>query len=307
VWNARHGVKVRYTSHLVLRDLRLIGGGEKGATTGVSGTLEGDQDIRYENLDVRGWACGIAVPEAGDHHVVGGTWANARSIVVPTPYGRGRRVWIGGDVRFADGPTAASRGERRVDVALEAAFGPLLSRDPNALFASAPVWVDTPGMKGQLYFEAQAAEHVPFTSAPVSAAVNKRMGDARGVLPSELIGRSNAELSEQFGLAIAGAIAPADARGVPHVEGLLGGETKYPPERYATELRMAQLKGYRLVVAGKPAVEKRGQKFAQLESLGEPVDLRPGWNLLTRKVDGRTASFLVFGGEDRTRGKEYRK
>jgi hypothetical protein len=87
----------------------------------------------------------------------------------------------------------------------------------------------------------------------------------------------------------------------------LGGETKYAAERYATELRTAQLKGFRLVVAGKPLVEKHRPKLAALESLGEAVDLRPGWNLLTREVDGRAASFLVFGGEDGTRGKEYRK
>jgi hypothetical protein len=44
---------VRYTPHLVLRDLHLVGGFAKDATAGVSGTLEGEQDIRYEKPDRR--------------------------------------------------------------------------------------------------------------------------------------------------------------------------------------------------------------------------------------------------------------
>src|SRR6185437_7887197 len=66
VWNCDYGVRVRYTSHLDLRNLRLVGNPRsKSGFPAIAGTLEGEQDIRYEKLRVEGWNVGIHVPEVG--------------------------------------------------------------------------------------------------------------------------------------------------------------------------------------------------------------------------------------------------
>jgi hypothetical protein len=192
---------------------------------------------------------------------------------------------------------------------MQAAFAPLLTRDPNALFAATPVTIDTPTLKGQLYFNEQAADHVPFPSAPTSEGVAKHMGDHRAVLPAELVGRSNAQLAERFGLAVAGAVAPADAARPAHVDGLLGNAAEYGPERFPTVLRTGNTRGYQLVVAEhNSSAEDANGKRVKMTRAGEAADLSPGWNLLTRTIDGRPASFLVFGGADRRGGgKGYEK
>ncbi len=142
VWNCDMGVHVRYTSNFDLRRLRLVADPKsKGGYAAVRGTLEGEQDIRYENLRVEGWETGIAVPEAGHHVIDGGYYNNARSIVVPTPMQRGRRVEIVGDIKFGDFDPRRLGKNPQYDVELETRFAPLLDtgggyRDPNVIFAS---------------------------------------------------------------------------------------------------------------------------------------------------------------------------
>jgi hypothetical protein len=258
----------------------------------VRGTLEGEQDIRYENLYVEGWDTGIAIPEAGHHVVAGGYYNNARSILIPTPMQRGRRVEIVGDMKFGNFDPKRLGQKPQYDIELEARFAPLLDtgggyRDPNVLFTSDISLVHLTGRPAkQLYYPEQAADRVVFTRAPGDV---KKMGRAAGGVPELLIEKSNRELWQKYGLAVGGAMAPADAAPAPRVHGLLGSPAQYNEELRLNAIRTTQLAAFQPVCIG---AQKQGFAIPQ-------VDLRPGWNLLTQSINQQPRSFLVFAGESK--------
>jgi hypothetical protein len=293
VWNCDMGVHVLYTSNLDLRRLRLIADPQaKGNFAAIRGTLEGEQDIRYENLRVEGWDVGIAIPEAGHHVVDGGYYNNARSIVIPTPMQRGRRVEIVGDIKFGTLDPKRLGARPQYDINLEARFAPLLDtgggyRDPNVIFASDITMLAlNSGPARQLYYPQQAAERVVFSRQTAPGDV-KKMGRAEGGVPELLIDKTNREIWEKYGLAIGGALAPADAVAAPRVNGLLGTPSRYADDLRLDAVRTKQAAGYQPVCIG---AQKKTITIA-------PVDLHQGWNLITQLVDQQPRSFLLYAGE----------
>jgi hypothetical protein len=290
-WNCLYGVRVRYTTNLDLINLRLFSAPGEKPFAGIFGTLEGEQDIHYVNLRVEGWPVGIHVPEAGHHLIEGGYWANTRSILIPTPLQRGREVEIRGDVRF--GSLAGKQDQ--YDLYMDASFAGLLGgpngyRDPNVLFAPDVARADSVTWKGkQLYYREQAADAVPFPAAAQSAALAKKLGNPAGSLPPELVGKTNREMWQRYGLALGGALAPADAVEEPRVYGLVGGPATYPAQVRPTVVRTERREAFQLTAYD-------GAKRPVLRA--PPADLRSGWNLVTAAAeDGVTRSFLVFAGE----------
>src|SRR5205823_2324710 len=94
---------------------------------------------------------------------------------------------------------------------------------------------------------------------------------------------------QQYGLAIGGALAPAEATTDPKIDGWIGGPATYLPALTLHNVYSPKLEGYR------PICTEPGQgKKSVLEA--NPVDLRPGWNLVSQKVNDQVCSFLVFGG-----------
>jgi hypothetical protein len=286
VWNARQGVSLRYSSKVTLRNLKLIGDpAEKLTQVGAMGQLEGMRALRFENLHVEGWPVGLDVRESGDHVIDGGYYRNRVNIRILTAIEKQRDVDLQGDLRFAALDDGSGGGGE--DIRLEAQFGLLLQgttgyRDPNLLFV--PNVVRYQGK--QLYFPEQAPDYVPFRRDGDRA--SKGMGTAPGSVPDELLGKTNRELFEKYGLAVAGAVCPGDAVALPRVRGLLGSPSRYPRE-FHHEARTAELRGYRVRLG---CVED-GKKRA-IES--EPRDLEKGWNLITMEVQGCKRSYLVCAG-----------
>lgn len=303
VWNCDMGVHVRYTTNFDLRNLRLIADPRaKGSFAAVRGTLEGEQDIRYENLDVEGWDTGIAIPEAGHHVVDGGYYNNARSILIPTPMQRGRRVEIVGDMKFGNFDPQRLGQRTQYDIELEARFAPLLDtgggyRDPNVIFASDVSMVHLTGRPAkQLYYPEQAADRVVFSRQAAPGDV-KKMGRAEGGVPELLIEKNNRELWQKYGLAVAGALAPADAAPAPRVHGLLGSPAQYGEDLRLNLVRTNQIGACQPVCIG-----------AAKQSVAIPqVDLRQGWNLVTQSINQRPRSFLVYAGESKEPGQKKGK
>jgi hypothetical protein len=114
------------------------------------------------------------------------------------------------------------------------------------------------------------------------------MVSATGNVPEELIGKTNQELWEQYGLAIGGAVAPADAVTAPRIHGLIGRPATYPRQDLHINYRSKPAPGYRLTCTGRDK---------QVVARSEPVDLRPGWNLISLPLEGVRRSFLVFAGD----------
>src|SRR5262249_7504983 len=113
-------------------------------------------------------------------------------------------------------------------------------------------------------------------------------------VPDELVGKTNSQLWQKYGLAIAGGVAPAMTTTDPKIQGLVGKPSTWRTGLVLYNVYSPKLKGYRANWA------VAGQKKATEQAAA--VDLRRGWNLVTQKRDDEVRSFLVFGG-DRPKGK----
>jgi len=111
-----------------------------------------------------------------------------------------------------------------------------------------------------------------------------------GSVPDGLIGKSNQQMLEQYGLKIGGAIVPAGAESDPRIHGFVADPSQYVRELRMTEYRTTRKKDVRLNVF-------YGGEKPQLSVA--PVDLHSGWNLVSQNIDGGVRSFLVFSGESR--------
>lgn len=285
VWNTRIGVRILYSDNILLRNLRLIGDG-KNAQVGVSQGSEAIGGTVYDNLHVEGWNTGIGVSDivAKSQVIQGGYYNNQVNIAIALAYTRAeaKRVdEIKGDIRF--GPSS------KRDIALAVNNDAFYSRDPNMFFAPNAVKLDTPQYPGkQLYYPDQAADFIPFQTV----SNGKFRSAATGHVPAEVIGKTNQELWQKYGLAVGGALAPSDATTDPKIVGLIGAPTTYLPSLTLHNVFSPQLNGYRLNCT-QPGPEKRQVVDAR------PVDLQPGWNLLSHKVNDQVRSFLIFGGAAR--------
>src|SRR5262249_27990569 len=219
-WRTGIGVRILYSDNIRLKNLRLIGEG-KNAQAGVSQASEAIGGTVYENLHVEGWATGLAVSDivAKSQVIQGGYYDNDVNIALALAYtreGTGRVDEIKGAVRF--GPNS------KHDVALRVFYDAFYTRDPNVLFFPNVVRIDTEKYpKQQLYYPDQAADYVPLKAE----AGGKFRSSAKGHVPDELIGKTNRELWEKYGLAVAGGVAPAEARTDPKIQGLVGEPSTY--------------------------------------------------------------------------------
>jgi hypothetical protein len=291
VWNTAVGVHVRYSMHITLRRLRLIGSSaeKERSSVGVLGQIEEVNRIRCEDLRVEGWRAGVDVRESGSWVIDGGSYDNQINLLIPTTIERGRVVEIAGPIRFAE-PAQATPGH--YDICLQSEFRTVFQgRDPNALFL--PDIIKYQGK--QLYYLEQAADSIPLRKK-VAPGEEKRIVSAEGSVSTELLDKTSRELWEKYGLAIAGAVAPADATRESRIHGLIGRPAKYPqPEIIRHDVASKQLEGFQLVCFG-----THKKKVAETP----PTDLHKGWNLLTVMVEGNRRSFLVYGGAARP-GKSY--
>jgi hypothetical protein len=293
IWRTRIGIRILYSDNVHLKNLRLIGEG-KTAQTGISQGSEAIGGTVYENLHVEGWATGLEVSDivARSQVIEGGYYDNEVNIALALAYtraGTGRVDEIKGAIRFGANSTR--------DIALRVNYDAFYTRDPNVLFFPHVVRIDTEKYpRQQLYFLDQGADYVPLKAE----ASGKFRSSARGHVPDELIGKTNRELWEKYGLAVAGGVAPAEARTDAKIEGLVGKQSACQPGLILYNVFSSRLEGYR------PNWAVAGQT-KKIASETHPVDLRRGWNLVRQKVNGDARSFLVFGGADRSSGTDKKK
>ncbi|MBA4065580.1 MAG: hypothetical protein C0501_18075 [Isosphaera sp.] len=280
-WNVKsaRGIHIPYTNNLTLRNVRVFGNTANPAGTGIDRN-DVTRNITYDNVRVEGFAVGINVPVQGTSVIQGGTFNNRRDLVVRSAINPNRVVDIRGDVQFG---TLRTGGAAHVDVELVTNYNPNF-QDLTRFFNRDRVLINTPkyndnGQQLQLYYPEQAASFVPFVA-----------GTAPAFVPAELLGKTNQELFDQYGLAIGGKPAPAGAAARDGITGLVGPvTTNYPAQltlvsaRYSPALANYQLR-YR--VNGGATVTDPTR-----------VNLEPGWNVIVRTVAGRPRAFLVYGGE----------
>ncbi len=275
-WNTDRGMFNPYTGHTTIRNARVLGHSGFWGTGFDRNNVT--NNMTYENVRADGWEVGISVPVNRATVIRDGVFHNVRDIEVNTTEDTTRTVDIVGDPQFTS-LTAQQLGDReKFDIYLDGEIE-LKNRDLETYFSPDIVRLGTVKFNNhQVYFDKQAASYIAFPASDTATLT---------WLPPEIVGQTNQQLWDAFGLAPGGAIAPADAVHVAGINGLVGSRTTYLP---TLELRSDkytnQPNNYTLSYEN-----ARGDEIA--EQSKSPI--REGWNLLTRQVDGNKRTFFVYG------------
>jgi hypothetical protein len=264
VWDVTVGVNVQYGGHITIQNSNLtsVAGGQG---TGILNNLGAySTDVSVINTNVTGFALGERLPMRGQNLVSGGAWNNTTNFEIPP---QASNLVSGTRIQIA--PTVMA-GQTNYLLDAAPVINVQQNGDPNNYFVPEQILLG-----GQeLYYTNQVANYVPFPTA------------APGI-PGPLVGLTNQQLWNQFGLAMEGAIAPANA--TPFAGGLLGA-----PNPVATYYRLAsplnvQTPNYTLQYT----LEVNGVGVNYVITDPTPVTLQPGWNVVTRTINGTTHSWLV--------------
>ena len=278
-WGFRSGraAFIPYTRHMDVRHLTAVGNMANPSGTGIARN-DVTRSARFEYNELTGFDVGISAPKRGTNFIRGGYLNNVKNVDVAGPMEANRTVDVTG-VRFGRLSAAALRGRRQYDVHVRTRLEPY-EQDLTDVFGNDTIRLNS----RQIYSEEQAPGFVPFPEYTDPAAEVPAYGPN---VPAEFIGKTNAQLWEQYGLAVGGAVAPAGAYSNYRVTGVLGTRAEYPKVLTLNSAKYTRtLTGYALSYT--PA---GGRRVTETQR----VDLREGWNVLTRTIEGRTRTFLVLG------------
>ncbi|HBE67333.1 MAG TPA: hypothetical protein DDW52_04215, partial [Planctomycetaceae bacterium] len=220
VWGSRDGALLNYNERLSLKNAEIVGIGapyvRQGGTTDLGVGIDMYNDVSrgpgvVENVTVEGFNMGILAPRHNGWRMDNIHLRNTTDLHIEQATGT-HRVLDMTNVTFGDlaGTAVAGNEGQRQNVAMNA-----FDSDTEQ-----PFWflmTDTITLNGQgLYFNEQAADHIPLTA--------QKNSESRAPVPSEFVGRTNQELQDRYGTSFAGEITPADASAVPWLSGgVVGG------------------------------------------------------------------------------------
>lgn len=236
-----------YTNLTTVRDTLLVGTPNSPGGVGMNRNSV-TANFTYDNVTIRGFSLGIAIPVNGLNIVSGGTFQNKRNLEITTANSRTRTILLN-DKFDTDGVSVVSPltflalpktadEVNRINVDLKTNYNPK-DRDLSKMFnpdiiRMGTVWLNSfalgiqPGSgPKQLYYYQQAADFKPFPAkdstgsaidygGPVKDAFGNVVDYSGIEVPIELLDKSNEELMATYGLSIGGTVAPAgtkDGRG----------------------------------------------------------------------------------------------
>lgn len=194
------GLKVRYSSNVLVRDCRLLG---DGTGAGIRRN-EAVDNLVVEDSTIEGWELGHRPPPRGVAHVRGSHLENARNLQVEPG---NANQWNPANRLRVEDTTLAGADDADVELSLD-----LRGRLWGLLAGDDRIAIE----RRTAYLDEQAPDHVPF---PDREAIERLRGtDGLGELtgegdvePSALVGLSNRELRERYGVAVRGELLPDDA------------------------------------------------------------------------------------------------
>ena len=273
-WNTRgESITTPYTGRTTIRNATLIGDTDRPRNIAI-GRNNVTNQMTYENVTAIGHLIGIHVPVNRDTTIQDGYFASVRAIQIDRAHDSLREVDILGDPEFVTLSPLQLADREQFDIFMNGGFE-MQNLDLETLFTPDVTRLGTIRYNDhQVFYHEQAANYVPFQAENLP-----------GFVPAELIGLTNAELLERYGLAIAGGIAHPEAQSSERINGLIGKQVDYPATLPLLSRKYSnQLKDYQFAY-----LNRDGNRVT------ETIDLDAGWNLLTRDVDGATRTFFVFG------------
>jgi hypothetical protein len=262
-WGITQNGIVDRSSNLVVQNSSLVAASNKPGfgVYGVGGYASG---ISLVNTDVQGFATGVDFPtDPRPNSVTSGYWDNRTNFLI---WPASKDVTFSGPITF--GPHS------KLDYNLQE---PILTGDLTTL--SSPSQILLPNGQ-ELYFTKQVANYVPFSTAAPN-------------VPAAFVGLTNAQLYQQFGMAVDGMPAPVDATTDPSTNGLIGSAVTPRLSAGFVSLNYGQAESPYIL---RYNIHPFSTSF-QLPVYTDPtaVVLQPGWNVITRVINGVTYSWLVQG------------
>jgi hypothetical protein len=268
------GFDLTYTSKMNVKNAVLLGNPGTLSGTGIA-MINATERITYDNVRAEGWWLGIALPMQGTNVVQGGTYKNVTNFTIPTHVAANRTTTFSGPLTL-DSISPPAGQPPGYHLTLNVYLDPGQNQLP-VIFTPDAVRMDTGPYAGkQIYFKEQAASFVPFKS-----------GQAPAYVPSVLIGKTNQQIRNSYGLMLAGALAPSSVTTDAKINGLIGTRATYQPElRLYSAQFTSQLQNYQLIYFDANGVKVTDPTL---------VTLKAGWNLITRTIGGAKRSFFVYG------------
>lgn len=224
------GISVRYSVNVRIRNARLLG---RGPGVAINRNTPYAENLVVEDSEVRDWEVGVRPTERGETVVRGNELSNQVNVEV-TPEGE-RGVLIT-DNEFDERKTAqVDLGDLELD-----------RLGPRELFAED--WRRGVEIDGRTaYYPEQAPDHVPVPNGRALRTLadgdreRERLAELVGGDPKNVVGRTNRELLERHGIAVAGGLLPEEAERNWRVSG--GRLEPAPGERPADEVWLEAQEG----------------------------------------------------------------
>ena len=224
VWGSRDGALLNYNERLSLKNAEIVGIGapyvRQGGTTDLGVGIDMYNDVSrgpgvVENVSVEGFNMGILAPRHNGWQMSNIHLRNTTDLHIEQATGA-HRVLEMSNITFGDlAGTAVSGNEgQRQNIVMQGSNSDV----------EQPFWflmTDTVTLDGQgLYFNEQAASHVPLTE--------DNRSETRVPAPAEFVGLTNQQLQDRYGTSFAGEITPEDAQSVSWLSGGVVGSLPSP-------------------------------------------------------------------------------
>ena len=258
-----------YTGRTTIRNATVLG---QMHGWGVWGTAFDRNNVTnnmtYENVRAEGWEVGIDVPVNRATVIRDGVFRAVRGIEISSTEDTIRTVDIVGDPQFLSLTTQQLNGRQQFEIYLNGEIS-LKNRDLETYFSPDIVRLGTVRFNNhQVYYFKQAADYVPFPSSATETLT---------WLPPEIVGKTNAQLWAEYGIAPGGVVAPADAVVVEGINGLVGSRATYLPDlELHSDKYTNEPNNYTLSYEN-----ARGDHITEKTT----TPIREGWNLVIRQIE----------------------
>jgi hypothetical protein len=302
-WNTNStGIFTPYTNRMTFENVQVTGNLANPHGTGFDRN-DVTRNITYQDVNVQGFSIGINAPVNGANHIVGGTFNNIKNIYITTANSRNRSVNVDDNgpadpIQFLDNLQAKdSKGNlvprQQWDLYLQSNFNPML-QDITRNFNPDVIRMGLVSHNGaQVFYNEQAADYTPFPSTD-HADPTKFGPKAAPYIPAGLLDLTNAQIFQQYGLAIGGIVAPSDAVPQAGINGLVSPT----PVSYLPDLQLLSPKYFNFTLnpylLAYKYLDPTTNKYVTVKET-TPTTLVAGWNLITRTILGQTRTLLVYG------------
>ena len=278
VWGTRsHGVAIPYTAHTNLINVTAINNVDNPRWTAINSNTHTD-NIIYDNVRLEGWEVGIKTATHGYNMIHDGYFRNVKDILIPHAWRNDRVIEVTGNPRYARLSPEVLGDETKwiffVDDQLN-----VKNQDIASLFATDTIMVNVPGFRNtQIFYPQQHPSYVLF-----------KADQASDDIPAELIGKTNQQIWNEYGLALSGVNLSlwTEPYNSEQVNGWVGRRLPMVSElEMRSRTYTNELEDYTLIY-----VDPDGNWIRD----DMTVNLNPGWNLITRTVGDMNRTFFVYG------------